>query len=107
MLKALVAALLMLTGAAALIFAAIKLYENISTPLSGDSTSEVAALGKLRKIYNCASVYKPWTVVYVSIYKHRLKSMVDYSKVLAVSSLVRKNIEEAVYCGLFETRRSY
>ena len=103
MLKALVAALLMLTGAAALIFAAIKLYENISTPLSGDSTSEVAALGKLRKIYNSASVYKPWTVVYVSIYKHRLKSMVDYSKVLAVSSLVRKNIEEAVYCGLFET----
>ena len=102
MLKILTAIVVMIVGAAALILASMKFYERTSGSCSGDNISEIATVDRLRKIYDSAStVYNPWTVLYISIYKHRLKSMVEYSKVLAVEELVQKSIEDAVSRGLF------
>ena len=101
MLKIVAAMIATVLGAAALIFAAMKIYDR----LYGDSAraSGISSIGRLRRLYNShANGQTPWTVVYISIYKHRLKSTVDYSKVLAVEELVKKNVEDAVTGGDFE-----
>ena len=103
MLKVLAAAAIMIAGAVALIFAAMKFYEKISDSSSGDKASGIETVGSLRKIYTAsADNHNLWKVVYISIYKSRLKSIAEYSKVLAAEDLVQKSIDSAVNNGLCE-----
>lgn len=100
MLKILAAVTIMIAGAVSLIFAAMKFYEKSS----GDKVSGIETVGKLRKIYvSAADNHNPWKVVYISIYKSRLKSIAEYSKVLAAEDLVQKSIDSAVHNGFFDS----
>ncbi len=110
MTKALIAAALTFVGTGILIAVAMKFYKNAFESSSDGKNHGLTGLDKLRKIYASAvsaakhktGKGKLWTVVYISIYKSKLKSMVEHSNVLAVCELARKCVADAVKDGIFE-----
>lgn len=98
-----VAFIVMVVLAAVLIYAAVVFYNHFSQNDAKVENAGLAAPSKLyRRFSENAANGLPQTVVYISIYKHRLKSSAEYSVVTAVNRLIRESVEQALSDGFFE-----
>lgn len=103
MLRVFAAIVVMIIAATVLLFAAVKFYEKASPNDSDYKVPKTISVGSIRKIYTISSdKHTTCSLVYINIYKHRLKSIAERSRVLAVEDFIRNSIKKAVDGGLFK-----
>lgn len=88
--------------AAALVGAAVYFYNRFAENRAKVESAALTLPNALRRRYERdAGNGLSQTVVYISIYKHRLKSVAPYTAVTAVNKRIRSEIESALSAGLF------